>query len=184
MLDIIHQESEFRVVTTEVIWSPNGFGGPDRRYLLANYIAAKERKVKIKRVFVVDQRENVLKHPERAQKFLDMLRDHERTFADESLDADLRVYEVESVADYHSFYRNPSNNFAIWNVSAKEEICTVVEYTHTLEGYQISGFKFASDPMLIKEKSAVFDNLHQRAKDLREYIRFLESLVNGCKETE
>jgi len=175
MIDIIHPESEFRVVTTEVIWSPNGFGSPDRRYLLANFVAAKERKVKLKRVFMVDQRGKLLQNRKRAEMTLRMLRDHERTFSEPGVNVDFAVYEAESDEDYESFFRSPSNSFALWNVSEKHQICTVVEYARTADGYSISGFKFASDPMLIKEKGAVYEDLRARAKPLRDYLQILEN---------
>ena len=178
MLKIIQPESEFRVVTTELIWSRDSFGGPDRRYLLANYIAAKERQVRINRIFMVVGRETLRRDLDRAKGLLETLRDHARTFSDSSLKAELSVYEVESDTDYHSFFKNPSNNFALWKVSEGHEICTVVEYTYLFSSeYRISGCKFASDPLLVREKNAVFENLSQRSISLREYIEVLERLV-------
>lgn len=180
MMDIIHQGSEFRVVTTEVIWSPSGFGGPNGRYLLANYVAAKQRQVKLKRIFMAPQMEELKKSPNRAKELLNALSEHKKIFLEQKdeIDVDFSVYEAESDADYHGFFKHPSNNFALWNVSATDRLCTVVEYTHTLNNaYAISGFKFSSEPMLIKEKSAVFENLHKRSKPLSEYIQLLEAFL-------
>lgn len=178
MLKIIQPGSEFRVVTTEVIWSPDSFGGPDRRYLLANHTAAKERKIKIDRIFMVQSDDKLRENPKMAQRILETLRDHRRTFKEDSLRSDISVYRAESDLDYHSFFRSPSNNFALWKVSKDHTICTVVEYHYVLEqGYRISGFKFTPDPLLIKEKSAVFEDLHNRAVSLQEYIGDLEKLI-------
>jgi hypothetical protein len=180
MLHIIRPESDFRVVTTELIWSRDSFGGPDRRYLLANYRASKDRKIKIKRIFIVQGSEKLMANLDQAKMLLETLRDHERTLGEPKLGADLAVYEVESDADYHSFFRNPSNNFALWDVSEGNTICTVVEYTPGFSPklYGISGFRFDSDKSLIEEKSIFFDNLRGRAMDLRKYIELLGEVID------
>jgi hypothetical protein len=179
MRGIIREKSEFCVVTNELIWAKNSFGSPDRRYLNANVAAARERHVKIRRIFVMEEPEELSRNRDRAKATLDMLRQHEDAFKD--LDVEMKVYRTPSKTDYGAHFAvndesvSGSNNFAIWEVGANREICTLVEYKASEDkGYKINSIKFDSDPELINEKKLVFKHMKENSVELRDFINALK----------
>jgi hypothetical protein len=174
MNNIIQPGDEFRVITNDFIWSSDSFGGPDRRYLLANKEAAK-RGVRITRVFTFESKEHDVQY---LRSVLAILKDHRDTLCYPGSQVDLAVYEIESKAAYLDMLKTPSSNFALWNVSESAQVCTVVEYLYGNDGkYSISGVKFDTNPMLIKDKNAAFSYFREHAISIENYIAKLEALI-------
>jgi hypothetical protein len=183
MRGIILEGSEFCVVTNELIWAKNSFGSPDRRYLNANVAATRERHVKIRRIFVMEEPKELSSNRERANAALKMLKEHEDAFKD--LEVDMCVYCPSSRDDYSAHFAvkddshsGRSDNFAIWKVGADREVCTLVEYKALEDrGYRINSIKFDSDPDLIKDKKFTFNYMLGHAVPLRAFINALELFV-------
>lgn len=182
MREIILENSEFCVVTNELIWAKNSFGRPDKRYLKANVAAAKDRGIKIRRIFVIESPTELRKDPGRTKEILKMLGEHEEAFKGIK-DVEMLVYCPRSDEEYalHFGVRDDldldgSDNFAIWKVKADKEICTLVEYKPAGDGkgYRINSIRFDSSPEVIKDKKFVFDDMRSRAMSLREFINAVE----------
>lgn len=186
MTEIIHEGSEFKVVTSERIWANDSFGEPSQRYLLANKNAASHRNIKIRRIFAIvaqkggelTEQAGLAERRSRLEYLRDTLKKHRQVLEPDGTRVDLAVYEFSDEKEYHNFFRSPSNNFAIWKVSAVDEVCTVVDYELSSAGeYLIRGFRFETDKNLIHGKTLIWDHLRSQSVEIGEYITTLEGRI-------
>ncbi len=178
MRNLILENSEFCVITNELIWAKDSFGR-DRKYLNANREAVRDRNIRIKRVFVVEELVELGLNLERTRALLDMLKEHEKSF--DGLDVEMLVYSAQSKGEYEAHFAT-RDNCAIWTVGAGREICTLVEYSKDINGeFKITSILFGSSPDLLKEKRGLFNDLRARAKPLKEFIRVLEAFGKGSQ---